>query len=107
MPARGSAECPLSVDQLRRVLQLTTQMKTVVVQVLSHSDEEEFHFLGAPPERSGKESHGNPLKSGPELSCGVLVLAAFVSRRWGAAHRGGRLLLPLIAGLAASYPKGR
>lgn len=57
-------------------LQLATQVKTVVVQVLPHSDEEEFDFLSAPAERSGEESHADPLKSGPELSCCISALAA-------------------------------
>lgn len=54
-------------------------MKTVVVQVLPHSDEEEFDFLGAPAERSGEESHADPLKSGPELSCGMSAFAAHIT----------------------------
>lgn len=51
-------------------------METVVVQVLSHADEEEFDFLGGPAERSCEVSHADPLKSRPELSCGVLAPAA-------------------------------
>lgn len=59
-------------------LQLATQMKMVIVQVLSHSDEEEFNFLSGPAERSCEESHADPLKSSPELGCGVSAPAAHV-----------------------------
>lgn len=79
--------------------QLATQMKSVIVQVLSHSDEEEFYLLGGPAKRSGKQRHGDALKSCSELSCGTLVSASRTpgSRGMLTSEEGSCFLQPRLA----------